>query len=275
MWLEIKSKLNSVKINKSTLKRILIAILGLIVIGYLLFPPWAPLSKARLVGYSICHQIPERSFHLAGKQLPLCARCTGTYLGILTGFLALFLMRRWYVGEMLSPPMIILVVSFILIMGVDGLNSYIALLGYKPPLYTPQNWLRAATGSLNGIALSMIVWPVFNSTLWKTTEPEPPLKNVWELLGIVLVAQGLVYVVQLEPGWLLYPLALISAGMVLGMLSLVNAMIVLILFHQECRAETWRDAILPLLSGLGLSLLELTAMGVFRYAMTGTLEWPL
>ena len=27
----------------------------------------------------ICHQRPERSFHLAGIQLPVCARCFGLY----------------------------------------------------------------------------------------------------------------------------------------------------------------------------------------------------
>jgi uncharacterized membrane protein len=27
----------------------------------------------------ICHQRPERSFHLAGVQLPVCARCLGLY----------------------------------------------------------------------------------------------------------------------------------------------------------------------------------------------------
>jgi uncharacterized membrane protein len=27
----------------------------------------------------ICHQRPERSFHLAGLQLPVCARCLGLY----------------------------------------------------------------------------------------------------------------------------------------------------------------------------------------------------
>jgi uncharacterized membrane protein len=29
----------------------------------------------------ICHQRPERSFFVAGTQLPVCARCTGLYLG--------------------------------------------------------------------------------------------------------------------------------------------------------------------------------------------------
>ncbi len=33
------------------------------------------------VGSLICHQLPERSFHLAGAQLPVCARCLGLYVG--------------------------------------------------------------------------------------------------------------------------------------------------------------------------------------------------
>jgi uncharacterized membrane protein len=29
----------------------------------------------------VCHQIPERSFHLAGQQFAVCSRCTGLYAG--------------------------------------------------------------------------------------------------------------------------------------------------------------------------------------------------
>lgn len=47
------------------------------------------LSRARVpvltlaayhAGSLVCHQRPERSFHLAGIQLPVCARCFGLYL---------------------------------------------------------------------------------------------------------------------------------------------------------------------------------------------------
>jgi uncharacterized membrane protein len=38
-----------------------------------------------LVGSLVCHQQPERTFHLAGAQLPVCARCTGLYLGAALG----------------------------------------------------------------------------------------------------------------------------------------------------------------------------------------------
>lgn len=32
-----------------------------------------------------CHQIPERSFFIHGRQFPVCARCTGVFLGELLG----------------------------------------------------------------------------------------------------------------------------------------------------------------------------------------------
>lgn len=46
-----------------------------------------------VVGSIVCHQLPERSFHIAGAQLPVCARCTGLYVGGLVGIIA-WLVRR-------------------------------------------------------------------------------------------------------------------------------------------------------------------------------------
>jgi uncharacterized membrane protein len=43
----------------------------------------------------ICHQRAERSFHLAGVQLPVCARCTGLYVsGAVGALVAWFAARR-------------------------------------------------------------------------------------------------------------------------------------------------------------------------------------
>ena len=33
----------------------------------------------------ICHQLPDRSWWLAGSPLPVCSRCTSIYLGFLVG----------------------------------------------------------------------------------------------------------------------------------------------------------------------------------------------
>jgi uncharacterized membrane protein len=36
-------------------------------------------------GGVVCHQRPERSFHIHGRQLAVCARCTGLYVSALAG----------------------------------------------------------------------------------------------------------------------------------------------------------------------------------------------
>ena len=50
------------------------------------------------VGSVICHQLPDRSFFLDGRQLPVCARCTGLYVSGaagLVGWWAVKLLRGW------------------------------------------------------------------------------------------------------------------------------------------------------------------------------------
>lgn len=42
----------------------------------------------------LCHQMPERSFHIAGEQFAVCSRCFGVYFGIIAGFLAYPLFRN-------------------------------------------------------------------------------------------------------------------------------------------------------------------------------------
>src|SRR5713226_1466543 len=42
------------------------------------------------VGSSVCHQLPARSFHLWAAQMPVCARCTGIYVGAAVMVVAAF-----------------------------------------------------------------------------------------------------------------------------------------------------------------------------------------
>jgi uncharacterized membrane protein len=41
-----------------------------------------------LAGSLICHQRPERSFHLSDVRMPVCARCSGLYIGGAIGVVA-------------------------------------------------------------------------------------------------------------------------------------------------------------------------------------------
>ena len=50
-----------------------------------------------------CHQNPERSLHLAGITLPLCARCFGLYAGFgLAGILLPAFSRRFAAGILVA-----------------------------------------------------------------------------------------------------------------------------------------------------------------------------
>ena len=57
----------------------LVAWVALLVAAPLL--PAAPAALIYVLGSRICHQISERSFHVDGAQLPVCARCLGIYAG--------------------------------------------------------------------------------------------------------------------------------------------------------------------------------------------------
>ena len=48
-------------------------------------------QAVRAVGAAVCHQKVERSFHLAGHVMPVCARCTGLYLSGTAGAIAAWL----------------------------------------------------------------------------------------------------------------------------------------------------------------------------------------
>ena len=62
---------------------IALTILGLIVVAPLAQAYGHPEFAAAIYKtFSfVCHQIPERSFHLAGHQFGVCSRCTGLYAG--------------------------------------------------------------------------------------------------------------------------------------------------------------------------------------------------
>jgi uncharacterized membrane protein len=227
-----------------------------------------------LLGAGVCGQIPSHSFIIGGRQLPLCARCTGTYLGALLGFWGLAVLRRWRASGLPPNRVLASLASFTFLWVVDGLNSFLNLFSNAPHLYQPHNLLRLITGILQGLTLSIIVYPVFSSLLWKETSPERVIRN-WRELGYFLIpAALLIWIVQTQAGFLLYPVATLSILGVLAMLTLVNTMIVLIVARRESKAESWRDAFSPLLLGLLATLLELSVLGLLRLALTQRLVLP-
>ena len=234
-------------------------------------PPSTLLGKADVVGYAICHRITERSFSIGGRQMPLCARCTGTFLGAIVGLGAMLLYRRRWASGLPPVPVLGLLVTFVALWGFDGLNSYLTFFPGAPHLYEPQNWLRLTTGLLNGLALVSLVFPIFNFSIWREPSKERVFKNLWEVLAVLPVLALLVLIIQGQVEFLLYPLALLSSLGVVMMLTLLNSVIAALTLGRESYALTWRQALVPLTAGAALAILEMTALIVVRAYLTTTL----
>ncbi len=228
-----------------------------------------------LFGVGVCGRIPSHSFIIGGRLLPLCARCTGTYLGALLGLLGLAALRRWRASGLPPSPVTASLAGFIVLWGVDGLNSFLTLLPNAPHLYEPHNLLRLISGVLQGLALSIIVCPLFSFLLWKEADTERVIRNFRELAYLLIPAALLVWIVQTQASFLLYPVAVLSILGVLVMLTLVNTMIVLIVTRRESKAESWRDAFVLLSLGLLATFLELSALGLLRLALTQWVALPV
>ena len=132
----------------------------LLLAGWLVYTPPDLLGKADSLGYAVCHRIDLRSFHLGVRQLPLCARCTGMYLGAVLGLAFQFFSAS---RRGANPPWKVIAVLgvFVAAFGIDGVNSFLALILQHGLLYEPNNTLRLLTGTGMGLAIAAAIYPAF------------------------------------------------------------------------------------------------------------------
>ncbi|HZD58139.1 MAG TPA: DUF2085 domain-containing protein [Anaerolineales bacterium] len=256
-------------LNSKALKSMVFISAGLLLLGWLLSTPPGLLGKADAIAYAVCHRIDLRSFHLGDRQLPLCARCTGMYLGAMLG-----LVYQWRLAPRRAgtPPKRVIAILALLLaaFGVDGLNSYFHLFPIGPTLYEPSNLLRLLTGTGMGIVIASALYPAFNQTMWRNRSREPALKGVsW--LFLLLILAGLLDLLVLSGNPLiLYPMALISAGGVIVLLSMVYSMVWVMIFRVENRFSYFYQLLLPLTGGFALSLIQIGLFDLGRFLLTGT-----
>ena len=99
---------------------------------------WIFLMK---IGECTCHQINERSFSYKGYQFPVCARCTGIFLGQVIAFISIALGIR--INILLS---ILLIVPMV----IDGGLQLIKII-------ESNNVRRFITGFISGIGYSNLL----------------------------------------------------------------------------------------------------------------------
>src|SRR5512137_462061 len=100
-------------------KVLVIAAALLITAGWLLNTPHGFFGKLDAIGYAVCHQIPERSFHVGAFVLPLCARCSGMYLGAVTGLVFQALVG-WKRARLPHWSILAVLGIFVAAFGIDG-----------------------------------------------------------------------------------------------------------------------------------------------------------
>jgi uncharacterized membrane protein len=257
---------------------LLIALLALAILGFYTVTDSSRVADNHLlgasdyVGYAVCHRITERSFTVAGRQLPLCARCTGMYLGVTLTFIVLTLAgrRRW---SKLPPPKVLAVlIGFIVLFAIDGINSYSHFFTNAPHVYEPQNWLRLLTGMGAGLTMGIIIYPALAQTLWREQIFRPSIGSLRELAALVLVALLVFALVLSEQPVLLYILGLASAAGVLLILAAIGTMLILIIAKRDARAQQWRQVALPLFGGLIFAVLQIAIVSFARFSVTGTMS---
>jgi uncharacterized membrane protein len=231
--------------------------------------PQGLLGKADAIGYAVCHRIDTRSFHLGTRALPLCARCSGMYLGFLTG-LGFLLMRAPRRGGFPRPKILVALGLLAAAFALDGLNSYLHFFPGAPVLYEPHNTLRLLTGTGIGIAMAAVLYPAFNQTALSRWDARPAVGSFKTLTAILLLALGVDLLVLWENSLILYPLALLSAAGVLVVLSMVYGIVWLVLLKRENRIQHLRQLLIPLTGGLFFGILQIAIIDIGRYLLTGT-----
>ena len=94
----------------------------------------------------VCHQKPRRCLKFGSWRMPICARCTGFYGGLVLGSIAFGIWRYpvglpWWV-------LAIAILSAISPMAVDGLSQILTK-------RESNNTLRLITGLLAGLAMGL------------------------------------------------------------------------------------------------------------------------
>ncbi|MCA9980794.1 MAG: DUF2085 domain-containing protein [Anaerolineales bacterium] len=254
-----------------------IALLALLVLGWyvasdpLRLATHTPLTVGDYMGATFCHRLTSHSFTIAGRQFPLCARCSGMYIGFMVILTVLLLAgrERWLAFP--HWPHMLALVGLVAVMGVDGLNSVLASFPGGTPLYAPTNTLRLFTGLGTGLAMGTFLIPAVAQVLWRDAIWKPVIGSWGELAGLIGLAGFVGLLLLSNVSAVSYVLALASVAGVTFILAGINVIFVLVIFRRESLAERWTQVVLPLGIGLVLALGQIALGTTLRLSLVGTI----
>jgi uncharacterized membrane protein len=262
----------------ATSKYLVVVAAILVFTGWLLYTPPGFLGKLDAIAYAVCHRIAERSFHIGNIQLPLCARCTGMYLGAVTG-LVFQSIRGGKRSKVPGWGIIAVLVVFLVAFGIDGANSYLYLLKqvrpgilpHIPNIYLPNNTLRLLTGSGMGLGIAAMLFPAFNQSIWSDCDDAHAGLAGWKAFGLLVGIQVVFDLLVLtQSPIVLYPVAIISVLGVVLLLTMVYTIVWVMITGQENKYTKIRQLWLPILAGFTITMIQTFGIDMLRFWLTGT-----
>ena len=149
-----------------------LALAALAWLALLIATPIGPTSLATLmysVGAFICHQIPERSFHLGAFQIPVCARCLGIYTGFaVAACVHVLASSRGSIRWRLTPA------SARWVFAAGALPTAATLALEWSGVWRGSNIVRAIAGSALGIGVALVVMSVVATLHYNACERRRP-----------------------------------------------------------------------------------------------------
>ena len=111
---------------------------------------WHPISSNiyNFFGY-ICHQMPERSFHIAAHPFAVCSRCFGVYSGLFGGILIYPFFKQI---EDIEPPSRIWLFLALIPMGIDWSLGVFGV-------WENTHFSRFVSGVVLGVACAVFIVP--------------------------------------------------------------------------------------------------------------------
>ena len=129
-------------------------------------PHATPIGAALLIavyaiGGVICHQLPERSYHLWTAQMPVCARCAGIYAGAAVAAIVMTGARGFQPSGVRSPERLALRTPLLRAVLLAAALPTVATLVYEWATgHMPAHSIRAAAGAPLG---ATVAWMVLSS----------------------------------------------------------------------------------------------------------------
>jgi hypothetical protein len=198
----------------------------------------------------------------------------GVFLGFLSAVCLLAVLgrlraRRLPIGWLWGACL-----GLVVLTAVDGLNAFL-FDGGLPHVYAPSTPARLLSGLAAGLGLGLLAVPVVAGVVWRRPVDEPSVADSVELLLALAVVGVIGAVLLIGPAPLLWPAAVLMLLSVVVAFGLANLYLLTLVGSRWNQAVVLADLFGPLVSALGLALVELAGLSALRtwLAATYNLTW--